>query len=814
MGKDLSHAFRVLWKSPRFAWTAIVVLALGIGANSAMFSLVYSVLLRPLPYAEPERIAVIMGTSPLRDTPVSIPPADYLDYRARTRSFGPMAAAELWSPSLTGAGEAEELHGMRTTAQLFDVFGIPAAQGRTFIPEDDRPQAPRVVVLASSLWKRRFGGANDVIGRTITLNREPYTIIGVLPDSFYFPPFWGRDTEIYTPISWTPAKAQDRETSTLRTFARLKTGVAWEQARSDVRDVAGQLEREYASHARVSAMATPVLDMSVGKVRTSLLILFGAVGCTLLIACANLANLFLARGTWRLKEAAIRQAMGASRPALVRHFLTESLAVALAGGLIGLFVAWAALGGFVAWLPSAGGFHLPRQQEIGIGATVIAFHLLVCVLAGLLFGLAPALRASHVDLNAALKDAWRGSTGAGGRGFRHVLIAGEVALALMLLAGAGLLMQSFRNLRDLPAGFEPHHLIAVNLAVSGSDHAQPDRRAALYREAVDRFRALPGVEAASAVNHVPMAGDVFRMEIELEGQPKPRPGETPSAIYRVAMPGYFRTAGLKLVRGREFTDRDTEATTHVAVVNETLARRSWPGEDAIGKRFRMFIAGGTTPWYEVAGVIRDAKQRNWEAAPESEMYLPYLQDNAYLHMPYTYLTMTLVVRSSAPPAMIAPLVREQIRAIDRNVPVTAITSMEQVVDDAVWLPRLEMSVLFGMAALALLLATVGIYAIVSYVVSGRTQEIGIRMALGADPRAVAGLVLRQSMLPVTIGAVAGIAGTLVLARWMRTVLFEVDAADPVTLAIVTALLVGVAVAAALGPARRAARLDPVGALRG
>jgi putative ABC transport system permease protein len=789
----------------------VAVLALGIGANSAMFSLVYSVLLRPLPYTAPDRVAVILGTAGLRDAPFSLPPADYLDYRRRTHSFGPMAAAELWSASLTGTGEAEELHGIRTTAEIFDVLGVRAALGRTFLAEDDRPEAPQVVVIAASLWKRRFGGEPEMVGRTITLNRERYTVVGILPDSFYFPPFWAGNTEIYTPLRWTPAKTQDRVISTLRTFARLKPGVSWEQARADVHSVARQLEQEYSSHAKTNADAFPVLDLSVGSVRTPLLILFGAVGCTLLIACANLANLFLARGAGRLKEAAIRQALGASRAALIRHLLAESLVVSFAGGAVGLLVAWGAVQGFIAGLPESG-FHMPRQQEIAMSPAAAEFHILVCALAGLLFGLAPALRAARADLNAALKDAWRGSSG-GGRGLRNVLVASEVALALMLLTGAGLLVESFRKLREVQPGFAPHQMLAVNLAVSGSEHAAPDRRVALYREAIDRLRALPGVTEASAVNHIPMAGDMFRFTIELEGQPAPKPGDVPSAIYRVAMPGYFRAVGMRLVRGRAFTAQDTENTVGVAVVNQTMARHSWPGEDAIGKRLRLLMVSGATRWFEVVGVLADARQRSWKAPAENEMYFPFWQDSAYLHSPMAYLTMTLVLRTSAAPAMIAPLVREQIRAIDSNVPVTSILSMEQVAEDAVWLPRLEMSLLTGMAGLALILATVGIYAVVSYLVSGRTQEIGIRMALGADGRDVARLVLRQSLAPVAIGAALGLAGTLALSRWMRTLLFEVDAADPLTLAVVTAVLVGVAMAAAFGPARRAAKMDPVGALR-
>jgi predicted permease len=814
MRRDVAHAIRVLWKSPRFTLAALLVLALGIGANSAMFSLVYSVLLRPLPYRDAGRIAVILGTAEHRDTQFSLPPGVFLDFRARTHSFSDMAAAELWSPSLTDAGGAEELHGVRATSAIFDVFGVPATHGRTFLAEDQRPDSPRVVVIAASLWKRRFGGDAGIVGRTITLNREPHTIVGVLPEDFYFPPFWARDTEIYTMLPATPRWAQDRVISTLRIFARLKPGVDWAQARGDVRGVAAQLAHEYVQQAKTSAAATPVLEKSVGSLRTPLVILLGAVACVLLIACANLANLFLARGAGRQKEAAIRQALGASRGGLVRYMLTESLLISFAGGFLGLAAACFALHAFVAGLPEMGSFHMPRAQEIVIGPAAIGFHFAVCLVAGLLFGIAPALRLSQVDLNAALKDSVRGSTGGGSRRFRGILVASEVALALMLLAGAGLLMQSFAKLRDVKPGFEPRGMVAVNVAVSGSDHAGGDPRAAFYRDAVGRLRALPGVTAASAINHVPIAGDLFRFEIQIEGRPVPPPGEAPSATYRVAMPDYFRTAGMHVVHGRAFDEHDTEAATRVAVVNQTMARNEWPGEDAIGKRFRMNTTGGPTQWYQVVGIVQDVKQIAWSASPDNEMYLPYLQDPAYQHSRFGYMTMTMVLRTAAPVDSLATAIRDQVRAIDRNVPVTSILPMQQVVDDTVWLPRLEMSVLAAMAGLALVLATVGIYAVVSYVVSGRTQEIGIRMALGADAAAVARLVLSQSLAPVAIGALLGVAGTVVLSRWMRALLFEVDAADPLTLATVTAILLTVAITAALAPARKASRVDPVSALRG
>jgi putative ABC transport system permease protein len=511
---------------------------------------------------------------------------------------------------------------------------------------------------------------------------------------------------------------------------------------------------------------------------------------------------------------AIRQALGASRGSLIRYMLAESLVMAFAGGLLALFVAWAALHAFIAGLPEMGNFHMPRAGEIAIGPTVIGFHLLVCAIVGVLFGIAPALRASSVDVNETLKDAVRGSTGAGGRGFRGVLVASEVALALMLLAGAGLLMQSFRKLCDVNPGFEPRAMVAVNVAVSGSDHARGDRRAQFYRDAIEHLRALPGVTSASAVNHVPLAGDVFRLSIEIEGRRAPRPGEKPSAVYRTAMPDYFRTAGIRVVRGRIFDERDTESTTRVAVVNQTMARTEWPNTEAIGKRFRMGTSEGNTEWIQVVGVVQDVKQHSWTGGADNEMYLPFLQDHQYQHGNFGYLTMTLVLRTPYAGQFLASGIREQIRALDPNVPVTSIVSMQQVVDDTVWLPRLEMDVLAAMAALAFVLATVGIYAVVSYVVSGRTQEIGIRIALGADAGAVARLVIRQSLRPVATGALAGLACTLALARWMRTLLFEMDAADPATLAIVTAVLVTVAVLAALAPARRAAKVDPVAALRG
>ena len=814
MGRDLLYSLRVLRKSPRFTSTAVLVLALGIGANSAIFSLVYSVLLRPLPYQDPGRLAVILGSSEKRGGAFSVPPADYLDFRERNHSFSSMAAAEVWGPSLTGSGEAEELHGLRASASLFEVLGVHAAAGRVFLPEDGRAGAASVAVLGAGLFKRRFGGDLSAIGRTVTLNQASYTIVGVLPESFYFPPFWALDAEIYTPLVFPPQKAQDRDMSTLRVFGRLRPGVEWTQASGDMRAIARNLAREYPrSNAEKSAVVTPLHEMAVGNVRASLTILLGAVGCTLLIACANLANLFLVRATARHKEVAIRQALGAARSALVRQLMTESLLVCFAGGVLGLLAARWAVGAFVAGLPAAGNFRMPRQQEIALGAPVIAFNFAVCLLTGLLFGLIPALRASRTDLNSSLKEAARGSTtDRSGLHIRGALVVSEIALALMLLSGAGLLVRSFQNLRDLDPGFDPHHVVAISLPVTGSEHAPADRRAAFYREVVAQLRAMPGVQAASAVNHVPIAGDLFRLGVVIEGRPAPRPGDTPSAAYRVALPGYFQTIGMRLVRGRDFEEGDNEAAPFVAVINQTMARRYWPGEDALGKRFRL-DSGNAKPWMTVVGIIHDAKQWSWAARADEEMYIPFLQDADYLHNKAGFLSMTLVARTRGPVSALAPVVRERIRAIDRNIPVAAMTSMEQVVSDAVWQPRMATSVLSGFALLALVLATTGIFAVMSYIVAGRTQEIGIRMALGARQADVLRMVLLQSLRPVALGVALGLCGALALTRLMTTLLYQVNPTDPVVLAGVTLLLAAVASVAGLLPARRAARIDPLIALR-
>jgi putative ABC transport system permease protein len=493
--------------------------------------------------------------------------------------------------------------------------------------------------------------------------------------------------------------------------------------------------------------------------------------------------------------------------------MTESLVLCFAGGALGLLVAWWAVTAFAAGLPAAGNFRMPRNQEIGLDGPVIVFNFALCLLTGLLFGLVPALRASRPDLNASLKESSRGTTvDRAGLRIRGALIVAEIALSLMLLAGAGLLVRSFQNLRDLDPGFDPRDVVAVTLPVNGSDHAQPERRSAFYREVVAQLQTMPGVQSASAVNHVPIAGDLFRFGLVIEGRPAPNPADTPSAAYRVALPGNFQTMGMRLVRGRDFTAHDTESASSVAVVNETLARRIWPGEDALGKRFRM-EGGAAKAWISVVGVLHDARQSSWSESAAEEVYIPYLQDADYLHKPGGYLSMTLVARTRGQSSALGPLLRERVRAIDRNIPVAAISSMERVVADAMWQPRMASSILSGFALLALVLAATGIFAVMSFLVTGRTREIGIRMALGARQFDVLRMVLLQSLRPVAVGIAIGVAGALALTRLMTTLLYQESPTDPLVLIGVTLLLAAVAALAGLLPARRAARIDPLLALR-
>jgi predicted permease len=815
MSGDFRYALRTLLKSPRFTVMAVLVLGVGIGANSAMFTVVDSVLIRPLPYHDPARVAVILGsTGDGAASRLPVTPGDYLDFRSQSRSFDDIAAANVWGPTLTGTDRAVRIDGLRASANLFQVLGVKAAYGRLFSAEDGAADAPEIAVLSYGLFEQRFGGDPRVVGQTITLDGKAHTIVGVTPRGFYFPPFWASNAAIYAASAYRAEENGGRGPGYLRLFGRLKSGVSYPQAQAEITTITRRLALEYPrTNAGLTATVTPIHEMSVGSVRPVLLVLFGAVACTLLIACANIVNLLIARASSRRKEIAIRQSLGAARTHIARQFVAETMLLALAGGTLGLLLAWWVVPVFVASIPEAGMFRLPRHNEIEMNGMVIAFNFAAAILAAVLCGVATAFQASRVDLNADLKESGRGQVAArSGRRLRSWVAGAQVAIALLLLAGAGLLVESYRKLQAVDPGFDPRGVAAVEVRLAASSHADPDRRAQFYAEALEQFRGLPGVVSASAVNHVPLAGDRFGTDLTLGGRPVPRPGETPNAVYRVAMPGYFSTMRMRLLRGRDFTEHDNERAAGVVVVNESAAKRFWPGEDPIGKRLHRGDAQSQEPWLTVVGVVADVKQTSWTEAADSEIYLPYLQDADYRHNPASFLAMTLVVRAANAGAL-APAIRERIAAIDRNISVPNVFVMDQVVRDVRWQPRTSMTLVVFFAGVAALLAALGIYAVVSFLVAGRTQEIAVRMALGARRMDVLAMVLRQAMRPIAAGLGAGLAAALALTRLMSSMLYEVRPTDPLVFTAVAAGLTLVGLSASLIPARRAATLDPLAALR-
>jgi putative ABC transport system permease protein len=797
--QDLRYGVRAMRRTPGFTAVAVIALALGIGANTAVFSVVNAVLLRPLGYRDPGRLVTILHDG---SDPVSV--ANYIDWRDQSRSFEAMGAADYWSPNLTGTDSPEHLRGLKVTQNLMPMLGVEPMLGRLFAPGEDQAGSEYEVILSYGLWQRRFSGDRSVLGKPITLNGKAYTVIGVMPATFHFAPFWATHAELWVPNAFG-SRIHNRGGNSLRIFARLKPGVTLAQARAEVAGITARLERQYPGTNRDVAV-TPLKENVVGKVQTPLLVLLGAVGFVLLIACANVAHMLLARASARHKEIAVRSALGAGRARMVRQFLTENLLLAAAGGALGLLISVWGTRALTALSPA----NLPRVESVGIDARAALFLLAVTLATGLAFGLAPALRSSSVNLAAALKEGSRGTSDGSRSRLRSALVASEFALALMLLTGAGLMIRSFVALRSADPGFNPHHVLSMVVSVAGSKEADPGRREIFYRQVLDRVRALPGVEAAGGINHLPLAGDLWGWPFTIEGRPKPRPGESPGAIYRIIMPGYLETMRLPLIRGRDISARDDTSAPGVVLINERAAARYWPGEDAIGKR----ITFDDHTWLTVTGIVKNAKQGDWTSPIYPEVYLAALQNHAFLTDPAAHFAyLTLVVRTAGDPAALAPAVKQTVWSFDRNLPVSEVLTMDGVVADATAEPRFEMLLLGIFAGIALVLAAVGIYGVMSYSVTRRTQEIGIRLSLGASQADVLRMVVRQGMTLALAGAAAGVAGALLLSRLMAGMLYGVRPADPLTYGGVATLLGLVALVATYVPARRATRVDPMTALR-
>ena len=804
---DLRYAARSLWKTPRFSLIVVAVLALGIGANAAMFSVVYGVLLRPLVYPQPDRLVFVQETSVRSGGLSPTAPATYQDWRDRQQVFDSMAAAELWGASLTGTGRPEEIEGLRVSTSLLSVLRVPPALGRGFLLDDEQAEAGPVVVLSHGLWQRRFGGDPSILGTAITLNGASYRVIGVMPPAFRFPPFWALKAELWVPLVFPPDRRNDRTGRSLRVFARLRDGVSLEKAAAEMGTIARRIELAHPeSNTDRGARVMPLSEAVVGGVRPALAVLLAAVAFLLLIACANVANLLLGRASGRQKEIALRLALGAGRLRLVRQLLVKSLLLSLGGGVLGLLLADWSIHVLTASIAEASRFTLPRYQEIGIGAAVLWFTFGISTATGILFGLAPAMHFSRPDLHATLKEGGRGASQLSRTPLRSLLVVAEVAISLVLLAGAGLMLRSFARMGAVDAGFDAHGVLAMRVVLTGSPHgAAAEGRDAFYRQILDRVATVPGVDSVSAINHLPLAGDLWTFSFQVEGRPVPRPSEAPDATFRVVFPNYFRTMRIPIVAGRDIDMRDDAGAPRVVVINQTMARRVWPREDAIGKRIRLASGG---PWFQVVGVVKDVAQRDWGAAAANEFYFPQLQAPSDIQK-----SITLVARTSGDPLALAGAIQGQVWALDRELPIEDVTSMQQVVDRAVWQPRFSTSLLSGFAGLALLLAAIGIYGVMSFDVSRRTQEIGIRVALGARPADVMRAVLGDGGKLAAIGTAVGTAGALALTRYLKTLLYEVSTTDPAALAGASVLLGVVALFALWLPARRATRVDPMVSLR-
>ncbi len=804
LAKDLRQGVRSLLRTPGFTATAVLALALGIGASTAIFSVVEAVLLRPLPYRDPGRLVVVMHHG---DNPVA--PANFLDWRRQATAYERMGAADFWVPNLTDGDFPESVQAVRLTSDVLVLLGVRPRLGRLFRADEENPGRDHTAVLSDALWRRRFASDPAVLGRSIHLNGEAYTVVGVMPPGFEFPPFWATGTELWAPLALNE-RAASRDGQSLRLFARLKPGVPLPGARAEMASITARLERQYPGSNR-DVTVTPLDELVVGKVRPALLVLLAAVACVLLIACANVAHMLLARATTRQKEIALRGALGAGRARILRHLLTESLILGAAGGAAGLLLA---AGGIRALL-ALGPQHLPRLDTIGLDLQVLAVTLGLSLSTGVAFGLAPALQASRRDPARALSEGERGSTeGAGRSRLRGVLVGSEVALALVLLIGAGLMIRSFLALQRIDPGFDSRGVLTMMVSVAGSPESAPGKRAAFYQEMTHRVEALPGVVSASAINHLPLAGDLWGWSFTIAGRPTPAPGESPDAAYRVVLPGYFRTMGIPLVQGRDLAATDRLDAPGVVVINRWMADRYWPGQNPLGQRITFQNGQPNPTWLTVVGVAKNTVRDEWIAKPWAETYLPFLQTPTYLERTSTnYAYLTLVVRASGDPAGLAPSVRSAIRSIDRSVTISAVQTMDRVVEEATARPRFYLLLLATFAAIALALAAVGIFGVMSYAVSRRTHEIGIRLALGAQASDVHRLVIGQGMATALSGAAAGLAAALLLTRLMGSLLYGVGTTDPATFVLVSLVLTAVALLASWVPARRATRIHPLEAIR-
>ena len=814
--KDLRYAVRALRRNPGFTAVAVLTLALGIGANTALFSVVNGVLLRPLPYTDPSRLVAIRNTWDGNNDPLtasgSISPAEYFDYLDRLQTFESFGVYAPATVSVTGDGEPEQLPAVVMTASVFPALGVAPALGRVFSESEDVPGV-NVVVLGYGLWQRRFGGARDVVGRRILLNGAAHTVVGVTPPGFRVPDQLSatNPAQLFIPIGLSRDSVRIRGSHFLSGVARLRPRLTTERGSADVAGVARRFPVEYPNDypakMNFAAGAVPLLDSVVGQVRPTLLVLLGAVGFVLLIACANVASLLLSRTEGRRREMAVRTALGAGKGRLMRQMLVESVVLALAGGLVGVVLATALTRLLVSLRPQ----NIPRLDAIGVDLRVLAFALGASTVVGVLFGLLPALQATRLDVQSMLRQGGRGVAGGGRQGARRALVVGEVAIALVLLVGAGLMTRSFVRLLSVDPGYRVDHVLTVPIALPGSRYPENERVISFYQELSRRVASVPGVVSVGAVAGVPLVSDRGDLSMDIEGRPV-APGESKRrADWQVVTAGYFKAIGMRLIRGRGIEDTDLESTPGVVVINETLAKRYWPDDDPIGKRFKL--GGGAGPgMVTVVGIVADVKQLSLAATSEREMYLAHTQFR-FWGGGSILRSLSLVLRTTGEPTALIRSVRSEVATLDSQLPLGQFRTMEEVRGESVSQPRFLMFLFSAFSVVALSIAVIGIYGVIAYSVAQRRKEIGIRIALGARPSTVAGMVVRQGMALTALGIAAGLALALLLTRFLASFLFSVTPTDPLTLGLVVAALAASALAATYIPAVRATRTDPVEVLR-
>lgn len=793
--KDIRYGFRSMLKRPGFTAIALIALALGIGANTAIFSMVLAVVIRPLPYPDSDRLVWAWGNIRNGGNRASVSPPDFLDFRSHNKSFEQFAASgtQPLPVNLTGGGEPERLMASQVTGNYFQTFGVAPALGRGFSLENEKPEQNQVAVLSYALWKRRFAGDRGILNQTILLDGKPRQVIGVMGEGVNLP----QAAELWVPITFDDPDMKIRRAHFLRPIGQLKEGVSLVQAQADTDIVAGALEEQYPeSNTGWNLRLVSLREQLVGGSRATILILFGAVGFVLLIACANVANLLLVRAATRQKEIAMRTALGASRSRIVRQMITESLLLSILGGALGVLLAfWG-----VQLLVSLSEGSLPLTADVRIDATVLGFALLVSLSTGLLFGLAPALRTMKVNLIDSLKEGTRGGEGTFRNRTRSVLVVVESAVAVVLLIGAGLLVRSLIALQNVDPGFDPKSVLTLRIDLSRTKYDTPEKSESFFRDLEQRIGSLPGVETVGFVTELPFSGQLNDLPFTVEGRPPVSPGQEFGADWRRVNQNYFNALRIPLLRGRSFTEQEVQRSDKVMIVSQGLVNAAFPNEEALGKRL---ITGPHGEPFEIVGIVGDIRGRSLSGNPSATMYFPTRETGR----------MNLVIRTQTDPLSIVGGVRKEVKAVDPDQPISAVRTMDELVASSVAAPRYRTTLLTLFAALAMILAATGIYGVMSYSVTQRTHEIGVRMALGARQLDVLKLVVRQGMLLTLVGVVLGLGLAFALTWVMSSLLFGVTQKDPITFAAVAALLIAVAFIACVVPARRATKVDPLEALR-